>query len=112
MPDPAVGLHEGGAGTWGQVAKLTTAGGSLNDKFGFAVAVGAENARGLDGALGGQQEPWYVDEFGHPYFEGAGRFLATLIGHRLGTRVRYEKPGTIQRSKAACGSWVWVRQSL
>ena len=80
-------------------------------RFGFAVAVVAENARGLDGVLGGQQEPWYVDEFGHPYFEGAGRFLATLIGRRLGTRVRYEKPGTIQRSMAACVSGTDAREA-
>ena len=73
-------------------------------RFGFAVAVVSENARGPKGVLGGEGEPWYVDEFGHPYYEGAGRYLATLAGRRLNVRVRYEKPGTIQRSMVACVS--------
>ena len=73
-------------------------------RYGFAVAVVAENTRGLEGVLGGQKEPWLVDDFGHPYFEGAGRYLAALIGRRLQVRARYEKPGTIQRSLAACVS--------
>ena len=70
-------------------------------RFGYAVAVVSENARGPDGVLGGQQEPWYVDDFGHAYFEGAGRHLAALVGRRMNVRARYEKPGTIQRSMAA-----------
>jgi 6-phosphofructokinase 1 len=70
-------------------------------RYGFAVAVVAENARGPEGVLGDQQEPWLVDDFGHPYYDGPARYLAGRIGKRLGVRVRYEKPGTIQRSFAA-----------
>ena len=73
-------------------------------RFGFAVAVIAENARGVDGVIGGQEEPWYVDDFGHAYFEGPARYLAGLVSRRLGVRVRCEKPGTIQRSMTACVS--------
>lgn len=80
-------------------------------RFGFAVAVVAENARGSYGVLGSQQEPWYVDEFGHPYFEGAGRVLATLLGQHLGLRVRYENPGTIQRSMISCVSKTDVQEA-
>ena len=69
-------------------------------RFGFAVAVVAENARGPDGVLGRQDEPRFVDDFGHPYYMGAGGYLSGLAGRRLGVRVRYEKPGTIQRSMA------------
>lgn len=69
-------------------------------RFGFAVAVVAENARSADGVLGRQDEPQFVDDFGHPYYMGAGGYLAGLAGRRLGVRVRYEKPGTIQRSMA------------
>ena len=68
-------------------------------RHGTAVVVVAENARGEDGVLGAD-EPWYVDEFGHPYYEGAGRYLSELVGRRLGARVRYERPGSIQRSLA------------
>ena len=73
-------------------------------RYGFAVAVIAENTRGVNGVLGGDQEPWYVDDFGHPYHDGPGRFLAAQISKRLGVRARYEKPGTIQRSMMACVS--------
>ena len=73
-------------------------------RFGFAVAVVAENARGLSGVLGGQQEPQYVDDFGHPYYEGPGRYLANLAGRHIKRRARFQNPGTIQRSLAACVS--------
>ena len=73
-------------------------------RYGFAVAVLAENARGPHGVLGGRQEPWLVDDFGHAYYDGPGRYLAGRIGRRLGVRARHEKPGTIQRSFAAAVS--------
>jgi 6-phosphofructokinase 1 len=73
-------------------------------RYGFAVAVVAENTRGVSGVLGGNEEPWYVDDFGHPYYDGPGRFLAMQVSRRLGVRARYEKPGTIQRSMMACVS--------
>lgn len=73
-------------------------------KYGFAVAVMAENTRGPDGIIGGGSEPWYVDDFGHAYFDGPGRYLAGQVSKRLKIRARYEKPGTIQRSMMACVS--------
>ena len=73
-------------------------------RWGFAVAVTAETVRGPAGPLGGQQKPFLVDDFGHEYFEGAGRYLAQLVGRELKVRVRYERPGTIQRSLMACVS--------
>ncbi len=80
-------------------------------RFGFAVAVVSENARGRDGVLGGDAEPWYVDDFGHAYHEGAGKYLAGLAGRRLGVRVRYERPGTIQRSMSATVSSADAREA-
>ncbi len=73
-------------------------------RFGFAVAVVAENARGAGGVLGSRQEPRYIDDFGHPYFDGAGRYLADMAERHFKARTRYEKPGSIQRSMAACVS--------
>ena len=67
-------------------------------RYRFAVAVIAENTRGPEGVLGGQSDPWLVDDFGHPYYDGPARYLAALVGQRLKVRARYEKPGTIQRS--------------
>ena len=71
-------------------------------RYGIAVAVIAENARGPDGPLGDQRTPSRVDDFGHAYYEGPARYLAALAEKRLGVRVRAEKPGTIQRSMASC----------
>ena len=67
-------------------------------EYGYAVAVLAENARGSNGVIGGQTEPWFTDDFGHAYYEGPSRHLAEQVSRRLGVRCRYEKPGTIQRS--------------
>ena len=71
---------------------------------GFAVAVTAENVKGASGPLGGQRKPFYMDDFGHEYFEGASRYLARLVSQELKVRVRFEKPGTVQRSLMACVS--------
>jgi len=70
--------------------------------YGFAVAVVAENTRGPRGILGNELVPERVDDFGHAYFQGAGNYLAQQLRNRLRLRVRYEHPGTIQRSMATC----------
>ena len=68
-------------------------------RYGFCVTVISENSRDPDGLpLGNQDEPWFVDDFGHPYYDGPARYLAGLVSQSLGVRARYEKPGTIQRS--------------
>ena len=73
-------------------------------RWGFAVAVTAENVRGPSGPLGHQAEPLFVDAFGHSYYDGAGKYMASLVGKALNVRVRYERPGTIQRSLTSCVS--------
>ena len=67
-------------------------------RYGYAVAVVSENARTADGILGAESDPWFVDDFGHEYYDGPARYLAALVSRSLGVRARYEKPGTIQRS--------------
>ena len=91
--------------------EFTAAMESAYASYGFAVAVVAENARGPGGALGGSKEPWYVDDFGHQYFDGPGQHLAGLVGRRLGVRARYEKPGTIQRSMSGVVSRTDAREA-
>jgi len=80
-------------------------------KYGFAVAVIAENTRGAAGILGGQSEPWFIDDFGHEYFDGPARYLAGLVSQHLKVRARYEKPGTIQRSFIPSVSRVDAREA-
>ena len=67
-------------------------------RYGYAVAVVSENVRTADGIPGGQSDPWFVDDFGHEYYDGPAHYLAALVSRSLGVRARYEKPGTIQRS--------------
>ena len=75
--------------------------------YGFAVAVIAENIRTPGGKpIGEQGEPYYTDDFGHPYYDGPSRYLAAQVSRRLGVRTRHEKPGTIQRSMMACVSHI------
>ena len=81
-------------------------------KYGCCVAVISENARDADGLpLGGQDEPWFVDDFGHPYYDGPARYLAGLVSRSLGVRARYEKPGTIQRSFVEAASGPDLREA-
>jgi len=80
-------------------------------RFGFAVAVVAENARGAKGVLGGTGEPSYVDPFGHPYHESPASYLGRLATERLGVRVREVKPDAIQRSFIPSVSHVDAREA-
>lgn len=71
-------------------------------KYGFALAVVQENVRGADGrVLGASADPIHVDDFGHSYYEGAGKYVSQEAAARLGVRTRYDRPGSIQRSMAA-----------
>ena len=45
---------------------------------GYAVAVIAENVRGL-GNTAKNQKPYFTDSFGHEYYDGPARYLATLV---------------------------------
>ena len=81
-------------------------------QFGFAVAAIQENVRDQnDRPLIGDGTPLHVDDFGNEYHEGAGRYLTTLVAGHLNVRVRYDRPGTIQRSMAELVSSVDAREA-
>ena len=80
-------------------------------RWGFALAVVCENLRGPDGPVGHQGEPLWVDDFGHRYHQSPGQYLASRLSRRLALRVRFEKPGTIQRSLAPATSRVDSREA-
>lgn len=81
------------------------------EKYGFAVAVISENARGINGVLGEDLVPKMTDPFGHKYFASPAIHLASLTEMALRVRVRVEKPGTIQRSFTACVSNVDAKEA-
>lgn len=81
-------------------------------RWGSALAVVNENLKGPSGPLGHHGDALHVDEFGHQYFESPAQYLAGTLSRRLGVRVRFEKPGTIQRSLVACTSSVDAREAF
>ena len=80
-------------------------------KFGHAVAVVAENAKGPDGPLGAGGEPDFVDEFGHAYWPSPAHYLSRLASRRLKVRANFTKPGMLARSMAPTVSRVDAREA-
>jgi 6-phosphofructokinase 1 len=72
------------------------------DAEGWCVVVLCENQPTSDGrVIGGAGEPRWVDAFGHAYFDSPAQWLAQRLQAELGVRVRFDKPGTIQRIATA-----------
>ena len=72
------------------------------ERLGWCVIVLCENQPTPDSrVLGATGEPRWVDSFGHPYFDSPAQFLAQQLQKALGVRVRFDKPGTIQRMATA-----------
>src|SRR5438477_8017729 len=67
-------------------------------QLGWCVIVLCENQPTPDGrVIGANGEPRWVDAFGHTYFDSPAQWLAQRLQAELGVRVRFDKPGTIQR---------------
>ena len=68
------------------------------DQYGWCVVVLCENQPAADGrVLGAGDEPRWVDSFGHAYYDSSAQWLSRQLQAELGVRVRFDKPGTIQR---------------
>jgi 6-phosphofructokinase 1 len=69
---------------------------------GWCVVVLCENQHTPDGrVVGAVGEPRWVDPFGHAYFDSPAQWLTRRLQTELGVRVRFDKPGTIQRMASA-----------
>jgi 6-phosphofructokinase 1 len=51
--------------------------------------------------IGASGPPRWVDAFGHAYFDSPAEAMAQALQAALGVRVRFDKPGTIQRMATA-----------
>jgi 6-phosphofructokinase 1 len=72
------------------------------DELGWCVIVLCENQPTPDGrVIGASGEPRWVDAFGHAYYESPAAWLARYLQGHLNVRVRFDKPGTIQRMATA-----------
>ena len=68
------------------------------DTLGWCVVVLCENQPGPDGqVIGAAGEPRWRDAFGHAYFDSPAQSISQRLQAELRVRVRFDKPGTIQR---------------
>jgi ATP-dependent phosphofructokinase / diphosphate-dependent phosphofructokinase len=69
---------------------------------GWCVLVLCENQPTPDGrVIGATGEARWVDAFGHAYYDSPAQSLAQTLQAELRVRVRFDKPGTIQRMATA-----------
>jgi 6-phosphofructokinase len=69
---------------------------------GWCVVVVCENQPTPDGlVVGALGTPRWVDAFGHAYYDSPAQWLSQRLQAELGVRVRFDKPGTIQRMATA-----------
>jgi 6-phosphofructokinase len=72
------------------------------ESLGWCVVVLCENQPTPDGrVVGAVGEPRWVDAFGHAYHDSPAQWLSRRLQSELGVRVRFDKPGTIQRMATA-----------
>jgi ATP-dependent phosphofructokinase / diphosphate-dependent phosphofructokinase len=75
---------------------------AVYQRYGWCVIVLCENQPTPDGkVIGATGEPRWVDAFGHAYFDSPAQSLARHLQDQLKSRVRFDKPGTIQRTATA-----------
>ncbi len=70
---------------------------TVHREVGYVVAVMSETIRDESGKVVGNENPYFVDPFGHGYFESPAAYLCRVVTSELGLRARFDKPGTIQR---------------
>jgi 6-phosphofructokinase 1 len=71
-------------------------------RLGWCVVVLCENQPTPDGrVIGASGEPRWTDAFGHAYYDSPAQWLARHLQAELRVRVRFDKPGTIQRMATA-----------
>ncbi len=73
----------------------------VHREVGYVVVVLSETIRDAKGLVVGSEKPYFVDPFGHGYYESPAAYLCRVVARELGLRARFNKPGTIQRMSMA-----------
>ncbi|HEX2986794.1 MAG TPA: 6-phosphofructokinase [Chloroflexota bacterium] len=76
----------------------------VHHEVGYVVVVLSETVRDAKGQVVGSEKPYFVDPFGHGYYESPAAYLCRVVARELGLRARFDKPGTIQRMSMALAS--------
>lgn len=76
----------------------------VHREVGYVVVVLSETVRDQSGQVVGNEKPYFVDPFGHGYYDSPAAYLSRVVTRELGLRARYDKPGTIQRMSMALAS--------
>jgi ATP-dependent phosphofructokinase / diphosphate-dependent phosphofructokinase len=75
---------------------------AVYDECGWCVIVLCENQPTPDSrVIGAAGQPRWLDAFGHAYFDSPAQALSQHLQAALRVRVRFDKPGTIQRMATA-----------
>lgn len=84
---------------------------AVHKEIGYVVAVMAETVRDETGQVVGNEKPYFVDPFGHGYYDSPAAYLCRVVTRELGLRARFDKPGTIQRMSIELASPVDLREA-
>jgi 6-phosphofructokinase len=83
----------------------------VHGEIGYVVVVLSETIRDEAGSRVGSEKPYFVDSFGHGYYDSPAAYLCRLVARELGLRARFDKPGTIQRMSMALASPVDLNEA-
>jgi 6-phosphofructokinase 1 len=84
---------------------------NVHREVGYVVVVLSETVRDAGGRVVGSENPYFVDPFGHGYFDSPAAYLSRLVTSELGLRARFDKPGTIQRMSMELASSVDLEEA-
>lgn len=86
----------------------------VHQRLGYCYVIVSEGIRDSQGEFIGAKDA-AVDAFGHKAIslsDGPGAYLSKLISNQLGLKARCNRPGTIQRAMASCGSKVDMEEAF
>lgn len=84
---------------------------TVHTEIGYVVVVMTETVRDETGKVVGNERPYFIDPFGHGYYDSPAAYLCRVVTRELGLRARFDKPGTIQRMSMELASSTDLREA-